>query len=188
MKLDGIVLRVCTAQRILELFLYYECHPDRTDRTYWLHRGPFTEVAEQQLAATVDQLLLAYGVSDAAIWGPIISHLAEEAAGKLSPALAVAYGNLDPRFYIKVCCCLHPLQSGTVHGVCLPCSSRHEDCFVLLTCYSWSLRAPCASVCSRAPNEGPDRLACLRQTSNTRHAALGTGTSAFKCFPNRGLV
>ncbi|BDA49325.1 probable 1-phosphatidylinositol-3-phosphate 5-kinase FAB1C [Coccomyxa sp. Obi] len=65
-------------------------------------RGPFTEVAEQQLAATVDQLLLAYGVSDAATWGPIISHLAEEAAGKLSPALAVAYGNLDPRFYIKV--------------------------------------------------------------------------------------
>ncbi len=59
-------------------------------------------MAEQQLAATVDQLLLAYGVSDAATWGPIISRLAEEAVGKLSPALAVAHGNLDPRFYIKV--------------------------------------------------------------------------------------
>ncbi|EIE24976.1 hypothetical protein COCSUDRAFT_83669 [Coccomyxa subellipsoidea C-169] len=65
-------------------------------------RGPFTEVAEQQLAATVDQLLLAYGVSDAAVWGPILSHLAEEAVAKLSPGLAVAHGNLDPRFYIKV--------------------------------------------------------------------------------------
>ena len=59
-------------------------------------------MAEQQLAATVDQLLLAYGVSDAAVWGPILAHLAEEAVAKLSPALAVAHGNLDPRFYIKV--------------------------------------------------------------------------------------
>lgn len=67
-----------------------------------LCRQPFIEVAEQQLAATVDQLLLAYGVSDAATWGRIITCLAEEAVGKLSPALAVAHGNLDPRFYIKV--------------------------------------------------------------------------------------
>ena len=64
-------------------------------------RVPFEEVAEQQLAATVDQLLLAYGVQDAAVWSPIITHLAEEAASKLSPAEAVAFGNLDPRFYIK---------------------------------------------------------------------------------------
>lgn len=65
-------------------------------------RGPFEEVAEQQLAATVDQLLLAYGVQDAAVWGPIITHLAEEATSMLSPAKAVSFGNLDPRFYIKV--------------------------------------------------------------------------------------
>jgi len=50
----------------------------------------------------VDQLLVAYDVQDAFIWGPIITHLAEEAAAKLSPAKAVAFGNLDPRFYIKV--------------------------------------------------------------------------------------
>ena len=83
-------------------------------------RVPFEEVAEQQLAATVDQLLLAYGVQDAAAWGPIITRLAEEAAGKLSPAEAVAYGNLDPRFYIKaraasVCCRLQ--VSCPVRGV-----------------------------------------------------------------------
>lgn len=59
-------------------------------------------MAEQQLAATVDQLLLAYGVQDAPVWGPIITHLAEEATSMLSPAKAVLFGNLDPRFYIKV--------------------------------------------------------------------------------------
>jgi hypothetical protein len=59
-------------------------------------------VAEQQLAAMVDQLLMAYGVAEAPVWGPILTRLAEEATTMLSPAQAVAFGNLDPRFYIKV--------------------------------------------------------------------------------------
>jgi hypothetical protein len=66
-------------------------------------RGPFEEVAGEQLAATVDQLLLAYNVQDPEVWVPIITRLADEAAGMLSPAKAVAFGNLDPRFYVKVC-------------------------------------------------------------------------------------
>ena len=68
---------------------------------YTLCRGPFEEVAEAQLGATVDQLLLAYGAQDAEVWSPIIARLAEEAASVLSPAEAVSHGNLDPRFYIK---------------------------------------------------------------------------------------
>ena len=70
----------------------------------------------------MDQLLLAYGVSDAAVWSPILSHLAEEAVAKLSPGLAVAHGNLDPRFYIKVCSAgtLACHCSGkTLNGACL---------------------------------------------------------------------
>ena len=65
-------------------------------------RGPFEEVAGEQLAATVDQLLLAYNVQDPEVWASIITRLADEAAGMLSPAKAVAFGNLDPRFYVKV--------------------------------------------------------------------------------------
>ena len=45
---------------------------------------------------------MAYNVQEPAVWAPIITRLADEAAGMLSPARAVAYGNLDPRFYIKV--------------------------------------------------------------------------------------
>ena len=80
--------------------------PDRltcmhTDFHLCMHRGPFEEVAGAQLGATVDQLLLAYGVQDAHAWSPILARLAEEAAAALSPAEAVAHGNLDPRFYIK---------------------------------------------------------------------------------------
>ena len=60
-------------------------------------------MAGEQLAATVDQLLLAYNVQDPEVWAPIITRLADEAAGMLSPAKAVAFGNLDPRFYVKVC-------------------------------------------------------------------------------------
>jgi hypothetical protein len=68
-----------------------------------IHRGPFEEVAGQALGATVDQLLLAYGIADAATWAPILARLAEGAAAALSPAEAVAHGTLDPRFYIKAC-------------------------------------------------------------------------------------
>ena len=64
--------------------------------------GRFEEVAGEQLAATVDQLLLAYNVQEPDVWAPIVKRLADEAAGMLSPGKAVAYGNLDPRFYIKV--------------------------------------------------------------------------------------
>ncbi len=70
--------------------------------TYVSDRGPFEEVAGEQLAATVDQLLVAYNVQEPDVWAPIITRLADEAASMLSPARAVAYGNLDPRFYIKV--------------------------------------------------------------------------------------
>ena len=59
-------------------------------------------MAREQLAATVDQLLLAYNVQEPDVWAPIVKRLADEAAGMLSPGKAVAYGNLDPRFYIKV--------------------------------------------------------------------------------------
>ena len=59
-------------------------------------------MAGEQLAATVDQLLLAYNVQEPGVWAPIVKRLADEAAGMLSPGKAVAYGNLDPRFYIKV--------------------------------------------------------------------------------------
>ena len=45
---------------------------------------------------------MAYNVHEADVWAPIVTRLADEAAGMLSPARAVAYGNLDPRFYIKV--------------------------------------------------------------------------------------
>lgn len=45
---------------------------------------------------------MAYNVQDADVWAPIITRLADEAAGMLSPGKAVAFGNLDPRFYIKV--------------------------------------------------------------------------------------
>ena len=50
----------------------------------------------------MDQLLLAYNVQEPDVWAPIVKRLADEAAGMLSPGKAVAYGNLDPRFYIKV--------------------------------------------------------------------------------------
>jgi len=70
--------------------------------TYVSDRGPFEEVAGEQLAATVDQLLVAYNVQEPDVWAPIITRLADKAASMLSPARAVAYGNLDPRFYIKV--------------------------------------------------------------------------------------
>lgn len=125
-------------------------------------------MAEQQLAATVDQLLLAYGVPDAATWGPIISHLAEEAAGKLSPALAVAYGNLDPRFYIKVwvVACI-PLLCGTVNDVCLPCSGRDKH---LLSDLAPSILVQLHA--SVNPKYGPVHLACLGPPCNICHAAL----------------
>ena len=45
---------------------------------------------------------MAYNVQEPDVWAPIVTRLADEAAGMLSPAKAVAYGNLDPRFYIKV--------------------------------------------------------------------------------------
>ena len=113
-------------------------------------RVPFEEVAERQLAATVDQLLLAYGVPDAPAWSPIIARLAEEAAAKLSPAEAVAFGNLDPRFYIKArlflrapsppycwrCCSfgetawagLHAGDCQTGDGSCVKAISKQQPC------------------------------------------------------------
>lgn len=45
---------------------------------------------------------MAYNVQEPEVWAPIVTRLADEAASMLSPAKAVAYGNLDPRFYIKV--------------------------------------------------------------------------------------
>lgn len=53
---------------------------------------------------------MAYNVHEAKVWAPIVTRLADEAAGMLSPARAVAYGNLDPRFYIKVGL-LHPKEA-----------------------------------------------------------------------------
>lgn len=36
-------------------------------------------------------------------WAPLVTQLAQEAAGHLSPSAMAAYGNNDPREYVKVC-------------------------------------------------------------------------------------
>ena len=59
-------------------------------------------VADQHLAALAAQLLKAEHVEEVAVWCPIITFLAMEAAAAVSPTAMAAFGVRDPRFYIKV--------------------------------------------------------------------------------------
>lgn len=63
----------------------------------------FTDVAQQHLAAVVGQTLKAEGAEDIAVWQPIITRLALDAAYVVLPSALAAFGVSDPRFYIKVC-------------------------------------------------------------------------------------
>ena len=60
-------------------------------------------MAQQHLAAVVGQILRAEGAEDPAVWQPIITRLALEAAYAVLPSALAAFGVSDPRFYIKVC-------------------------------------------------------------------------------------
>lgn len=40
------------------------------------------------------------------VWLPILLQLVKEAANNVQPAAAAAFGENDPRFYIKVCLCV----------------------------------------------------------------------------------
>lgn len=62
----------------------------------------FADVAQQHLAAVVGQLLEAEGAEDAAVWQPIITRLALDAANAVTPSALAAFGVSDPRFYIRV--------------------------------------------------------------------------------------
>ena len=63
----------------------------------------FTDVAQHHLAAVVGQTLKAEGAADIAMWQPIITQLALDAAYAVLPSALAAFGVSDPRFYIKVC-------------------------------------------------------------------------------------
>ena len=62
----------------------------------------FAKVSQQHLAAIVGQLLAGEGINDVAVWQPIITRLATEAAAAVLPSALAAFGVADPRFFIKV--------------------------------------------------------------------------------------
>ena len=80
--------------------------PRHSPRRPPLHQG-FAEVAQHHLAAVVGQILRAEGAGDPALWQPIITRLALEAAYAVLPSALAAFGVSDPRFYIKVCKLFH---------------------------------------------------------------------------------
>lgn len=67
-------------------------------------RRPLESVGQAHMASLVAQLLLAEGILDVHSWCPVITSLACEAAATIQPSAMVAFGNNDPRFYVKVRC------------------------------------------------------------------------------------
>lgn len=67
-----------------------------------LNRQEFALVAERHVQLLLWQLLQAEDVERPDMWMPIILRLVNEACKALLPAAAAAYGQQDPRFYVKV--------------------------------------------------------------------------------------
>lgn len=67
-----------------------------------LNRQEFAVAAEQHLQLLLWQLLQAEDVEQADVWMPIVLRLVTEASKALLPAAAAAFGQQDPRFYVKV--------------------------------------------------------------------------------------
>jgi hypothetical protein len=65
-------------------------------------RAGLSGAAEAHTYALVVQLLVAEGVGPVELWGPIVTRLAQQAAGLLSPQALATRGILDPRYYVKV--------------------------------------------------------------------------------------
>eukprot|EP00879_Flechtneria_rotunda_P010433 GHRR01010909.1.p1 GENE.GHRR01010909.1~~GHRR01010909.1.p1 ORF type:complete len:2140 (+),score=1004.14 GHRR01010909.1:414-6833(+) len=67
-----------------------------------LYRQAFAKAADEHLQLLVRQLIVAEEVQAADAWLPIVVKLACQAARSLLPAAAAAYGQQDPRSYVKV--------------------------------------------------------------------------------------
>lgn len=67
-----------------------------------LNRQEFAVAAEDHLQLLLWQLLQAEEVKQADVWMPIVLRLVTEASRALLPAAAAAFGQQDPRFYVKV--------------------------------------------------------------------------------------
>eukprot|EP00775_Hariotina_reticulata_P003720 gene3720-3982_t len=80
----------------------------------------FSKAADEHLELLLHQLLVAEDVADAESWLPIVLQLASEAARCVLPAAAAAFGEQDPRFYVKVKRLPDmgsPADSCVIHGV-----------------------------------------------------------------------
>jgi hypothetical protein len=67
-----------------------------------LNRQEFAPVADEHLQQLLWQLLQAEDVQQPDMWVPIVLRLVCEASRALLPAAAAAFGEQDPRFYVKV--------------------------------------------------------------------------------------
>lgn len=67
------------------------------------NRFEFAAAARAHLRLLIEQLLRAEEVGAWRAWAPVVERLAVEAAGTVQPAAAAQHGELDPRFYVKVC-------------------------------------------------------------------------------------
>lgn len=67
-----------------------------------LYRQDFAQAADQHLEHLLWQLLQAEEVQQPEAWLPIVLRLVCEASCALLPAAAAAFGEQDPRFYVKV--------------------------------------------------------------------------------------
>ena len=66
-----------------------------------LNGHEFSKAADAHLELLLHQLLVAEDVADAERWLPIVLRLASDAAQCVLPAAAAAFGEQDPRFYVK---------------------------------------------------------------------------------------
>jgi hypothetical protein len=67
-----------------------------------LNRQEFARAADEHLQQLLWQLLQAEDVQQPDMWLPIVLRLVCEASRALLPAAAAAFGEQDPRFYVKV--------------------------------------------------------------------------------------
>lgn len=67
-----------------------------------LNRQEFARAADEHLQQLLWQLLQAEEVQQPDLWLPIVLRLVCDASRALLPAAAAAFGEQDPRFYVKV--------------------------------------------------------------------------------------